>query len=241
MTIQLNIILQTPLVANHLVVYYNSRMLSTEKKWLEYSLPVMEKMRKALAATDAVLLGARSGASYTKSQEGQGEFALEYFDESYLISYPQFEARDKATEKECPPGLLFLFLHYLHAADGTALAERWIGYRELPDGMFYSQAFQGYSGARLVSTFGNDLARFREAALRAGGETLSFGDAAFMLRALPRVPLAIVYWLGDEEFPPNANVLFDASAGHYLSTDALAVLGRELCSKIIAQTRERGE
>ncbi len=241
MSIQPTIIQQTLLVANHLVVYYNSRMLSTQKKWLEYSLPVMEKIRKELVATDAVLLGARSGASYTKSQEGHGEFALDYFDESYLISYPQFEARDRATGKECPPGLLFFFLHYLHAADGTAVADRWIGYRELPDGVFYSQAFQGYSGARLISAFGNDLARFKEAALRVGGEPLSFGDAAFMVRALPRVPLAIVYWLGDEEFPPHASVLFDASAGHYLSTDALAVLGRELCSKVIAQNRQSGE
>ncbi len=241
MTIQTAIIQQTPLVANHSALYYNSPMLSTEKKWLDYSLPVMEKMRKDLAATDAILLGARSGATYTKAQEGQGEFVLGYFDESYLISYPHFEARDKATGRECPPGLLFLFLHYLHTADGTAPADRWIGYRELPDGMFYSQAFQGYSGARLVSTFGNDIARFSEAALRAGGDALSFGDAAFMVRALPRVPLAIVYWLGDEEFPPHANVLFDASAGHYLSTDALAVLGRELCSKVIAKTGERGE
>jgi hypothetical protein len=49
------------------------------------------------------------------------------------------------------------------------------------------------------------------------------------------VPLAVVYWYGDDEFPPNASVLFDASAGHYLSTDGLAVLGRELCSKIIRE------
>ena len=215
-------------------------MLSTEKKWLDYSLPVMQKMREELAATDPVVLGARSGATYAKSREDRGEFTLDYFDESYLISYPQFQARDKASGKECPPGLLFLFLHYLRTADGTPPADRWIGYRELPDGMFYSQAFQGYSGARLVSTFANDLASFKEASLRAGGDDLSFGDAAFMFRGLPRVPLAVVYWLGDDEFPPHANVLFDASAGHYLSTDALAVLGRELCSKIIAQTRQRG-
>ncbi len=208
-------------------------MLSTKKKWLEYSLPVMEKMRNKLAATDAVVLAARSGTTFQKSGGEQSELTLDYFDEAYLISYPQFQARDAATQKECPPGLLFLFLHYLHTADGTSPADRWIGYRELPDGMFYSQAFQGYSGARLVNTFGNDLTRFKDAALRAGGEELSLGDAGFMFRGLPRVPLALVYWLGDDEFEPYANVLFDASAGHYLSTDALAVLGRELCSKVI--------
>jgi len=140
-----------------------------------------------------------------------------------------------ATGKECSPGLCFLFLHYLHTADGTPPADRWISYRELPDGMFYSQAFQGYSGARLVQTFDNELGRFKEAATEAGAEELSLGDAAFMFQALPRLPLGVVYWLGDEEFAPYANVLFDASASHYLSTDGLAVLGRELCDKIIDQ------
>lgn len=208
-------------------------MLSTEKKWLDYSLPVMEQMRKELAAMDPVLLGARTGADFRKSGEGQGSFALNYFDEAYLVSCPQFQARDAKTGKECSPGLLFLFLHYFHTADGTSLADRWIGYRELPDGMFYSQAFQGYSGARLVNTFGNDLESFKKAASKVGGQGLSLGDAGFMFQGLPRVRLAVVYWFGDDEFPPHANVLFDASAGHYLSTDGLAVLGRELCSKII--------
>jgi len=210
-------------------------MLSTEKKWLDYCLPVMDKIREELAAIDGVVLAARSGAIYRKLGESHGELSLNYFDQAHVISYPQLQACEAATGKECSPGLLFLFLHYLHIADGTPPADRWISYRELPDGMFYSQAFQGYSGARLVQTFDNELGTFKEAATEAGGEELSLGDAAFMFQALPRLPLGVVYWLGDEEFAPYANVLFDASASHYLSTDGLAVLGRELCDKIIDQ------
>ena len=210
-------------------------MLSTEKKWLDYSLPVMEKMRKELAATDAVVLAARTGTTFAKSEDGRGEFTLEYVGQTYHITYPEFEARDAGTGEECWAGLRFLFLHYFQKADGAPTADRWISYRELPDGMFYYHAFQGYTGRRLVKAFVNDLAKFKEAALRIGGEQLSHGDAGFLFRGLPRVPLAVIYWMGDDEFPPDANVLFDASAGHYLSTDALAVLGRELCSKIIRQ------
>ena len=207
-------------------------MLSTEKKWLDYSLPVMEEMRKDLAAIDPVVLAARTGTEFAKSKDGD-EFTLDYIGEGYQLSFPEFEARKAKTGEECWAGLRFLFLYYFDTADGARLADRWISYRELPDGMFYVHAFQGYSGARLVKAFENDLVRFREAASKAGGEPLSHGDAGFMFRALPKVPLAVVYWAGDDEFAPNANVLFDASAGHYLSTDGLAVLGRELCSKII--------
>jgi hypothetical protein len=210
-------------------------MLSTEKKWLDYSLPVMEGIREQLAATDPVVLAARTGASFTGSTKEGGQFALEYLAQTYHVTYPRFEAREAQTGQEVWPGLRFLFLLYFQKADGTRLADRWIAYRELPDGMFYFHAFQGYTGTRLVKAFQNDLSRFRDAASLAGGEALSHGDAGYMFRPLPRVPLAVIYWVGDDEFPPNANVLFDASAGHYLSTDGLAVLGRELCSKIIRQ------
>ncbi len=208
-------------------------MLSTEKKWLDYSLPVMEGIRVELAATDAVVLAARTGTSFRGSNEGGGQFALEYLGQTYHVTYPQFEARDAQTGEEAWPGLRFLFLHYFQKADGTRPADRWIAYRELPDGMFYFHAFHGYTGTRLVKAFQNDLARFEKAASLAGGEALSHGDAGFFFQPLPRVPMAVIYWVGDDEFPPDANVLFDASAGHYLSTDGLAVLGRELCSKII--------
>ncbi len=210
-------------------------MLSTEKKWLEYSLPVMEGLRDELAAQDPVVLAARTGTTFQPSNHDLGHFEVLYLGRTYHLSYPGFEARDSETEEECWPGLRFLFLHYFHKATGTPLAHRWIAYRELPDGMFYFHAFQGYTGTRLVKTFANDLERFKEAASKVGGEAISHGDAGFLFWPLPRVPMAVLYWQGDDEFPPNANVLFDASAGHYLSTDGLAVLGRELCSKIIRQ------
>jgi hypothetical protein len=210
-------------------------VLSTEKKWLDYSLPVMEGMREELAAADPVVLAARTGTSFAGSKEGGGQFALEYLGQTYQVTYPQFEARDAQTGEEVLAGLRFLFLHYFQKADGKGPADRWIAYRELPDGLFYFHAFQGYTGTRLVKAFQNDLPRFKKAASLVGGEALSHGDAGFWFRPLPRVPLAVIYWVGDDEFPPNANVLFDASAAHYLSTDGLAVLGRELCSKIIRQ------
>jgi hypothetical protein len=65
------------------------------------------------------------------------------------------------------------------------------------------------------------------------GESLSFGDASFLFRMLPRLWLAVVLYLADDEFPANANVLFDAAASHYLPTEDLAVLGGLLAGRLI--------
>jgi hypothetical protein len=69
------------------------------------------------------------------------------------------------------------------------------------------------------------------------GESLSFGDASFLFRTLPRLWMAVVLYLADDEFPANANVLFDATASHYLPTEDLAVLGGLLAGRLIRVAR----
>ena len=72
-----------------------------------------------------------------------------------------------------------------------------------------------------------------EAAHKLDGMKLGYGDAAFAFHVLPRVPLAVIYWRGDEDFPANCQILFDASASHYLPTDLCAILGSMLTRKLL--------
>ncbi|HSJ53380.1 MAG TPA: DUF3786 domain-containing protein, partial [Anaerolineae bacterium] len=118
-------------------------------------------------------------------------------------------------------------------ADGTATADRWIAFRNLPGGLGYDAAFQARANLRLARAFGSERAAFEAAARSLKGESLSFGDASFLFRMLPRLWLAVVLYLADDEFPANANVLFDAAASHYLPTEDLAVLGGLLAGRLI--------
>lgn len=202
------------------------------EKWRKTLLPFMEKAQQELGQLDPFLLAARSGLEYEGSAR-EGRFAGDLFGQRHLINYPDFTVRLADSDEPSSPERQSMFLHYLRTADGTRLADRWISFRELPDGAFYHRAFQGYCGDRLARTFGNEPELFRQAARVVGGTRLSLGDVAFAFQALPRVPLAVIYWLGDEEFPPTAQVLFDASASHYLPTDGLAVLGNWLCDRLV--------
>jgi hypothetical protein len=128
-------------------------------------------------------------------------------------------------------------MHYLLTADGTPLGADWIAFRNLPGGLGYYGAFQGRASLRLAHAFGTDLPAFERAAQALGGERLSFGDASFSFRLLPRVWLATVLYLADDEFSASANVLFDAAASHYLPTEDLAVLGGILAGRLVKAVR----
>jgi hypothetical protein len=124
-------------------------------------------------------------------------------------------------------------LYYLSTADGTPLSGQWSGFQQLPDGAFYNRAFQGYSGDELVRHFGEDIESFRRAAELSGGNRLSFSDAGYRYLPLPRLSLAVVYWLGEESIPTKAQIIFDKVSGHYLPIDALAGMGSQLVRRII--------
>jgi hypothetical protein len=140
----------------------------------------------------------------------------------------------------CPLPTETALLQYLHLADGTLLENAWVSLRNLPHGAFYEQAFQGYSGNPLAKAFRRDLERFRAAAERMGGEPLDMGSAGSRFWAFPRVPMAVVYWSGGDEFPDNAQVLFDKSAGHYQPVEMLAHLGAILCERLIGAREAPG-
>ena len=65
------------------------------------------------------------------------------------------------------------------------------------------------------------------------GRQFHGSEQLFAFDLLPRVSVAVVYWAGDEELPPNAQVLFDAAASHYLTTDGLAVLGHHFMHRLL--------
>jgi hypothetical protein len=204
--------------------------------WEQSLEPKIAQARDELRARDPREIAERSGAVYYEIEECQGRLQVRFFGQPYTVTWPDLEVFDP-TGQRCSNPVQAVLLQYLVLADGTPLAQQWVSLRELPNGAFYERAFQSYSGNLVARAFKSDIDAFREAALQLGGEPLALGDAAFRFWALPKIPLALVYWSGGEEFPASAQVLFDASAGHYHHLEMLAHLGAMLCDRVIAVHR----
>ena len=55
---------------------------------------------------------------------------------------------------------------------------------------------------------------------------------SFQLMALPRVPLQVLLWLADEDFPAKITFLFDATVEDQLPLDVIFGLVSELCYRL---------
>ena len=160
-------------------------------------------------------------------------FRLPLWGQEINLAWPEFMAHDAQSGAALSTMNLAMLAYYFHTADGTYPSGTWIAFTELPDGKFYTAAFQGYTGSELVKVFGNDIAAFTAAAELSGGKRETFGDAAFAFKALPNVRLLAVGWQGDEDFPPSYRILFDGHSRHQMTTDACAILGSTLTRQLI--------
>ncbi len=166
----------------------------------------------------------KSGAGYD-----DGAFKLRFFNRNFLISYPDIEVKEVGAKATPPEFIQLLLLHYLATATGKEVADRWIGYRNLPGAYLFESKFRQGAIDPLISAFGKDIEGFRQAGLSLGGVPMTrTGDAAFRFLALPRIPMACILYLGDEEVPSSISILYDASAPYYLPTEDLFLVGNYL-------------
>ena len=192
------------------------------------------ELRLRLQKLNPESLASRTGSQFIRSDFESGEFHLLYWGNAVRLSFPGFKATEVDTGKELGPALQALLMYYFVTSDGVSQAGRWISFTDLPDGRFYTQAFQGYTGGELVRVFQDDHEQFKSAAKKLAGERQSLGDISYSFQLLPRIALLAVYWRGDEDFPSSYQILFDEAAAHHLPTDACAIAGSMLTRQLIS-------
>ena len=202
----------------------------------------LAELRKLLEEKNPDDLATKSGTRYKSIDQENGQFHTQLWDRSIVFAFPDFVASDEQTLDVLGASSQALLLYYFVTCDGTPASGQWVSFSELPDGRFYNQAYQGYSGGRLAQVFKNDFEALCQVAENLGGKRVYLlGDAAYEFQVLPLVTLLVVTWQGDEEFQSTYQILFDAAVSHHLPTDACAILGSNLTSRLIAEMESLNE
>ena len=172
-------------------------------------------------------------AGFEKS--GENGFEIPFLDRVYEISFPEFDFKDLSDEdKEVPLQEQVLILHYLISEDKQTPAGKWIAYREIPGAAFYFSAFVKRAIDPLKKVFGQNKSGLIKASRKVDGKAVEPGDAAFEFKLFPRVSLQVILWEGDDEFPPEANILFDETIGDIFSPEDAAWLAGMLVYRLIS-------
>ena len=164
-------------------------------------------------------------------------FRFPFLDRIYRVGFPRFEFEEAGGKKEIPLQEQVLILHYMSAGEIPEATGHWISYREIPGATFYYGAFLKRAVNPLKKVFGHNLTDLSRAAEKLNTKKIDNGDVALEIKVLPAVPLQLILWKADDEFPAEANILFDSTIGQILSPEDVAWLASMVVYRLMALAR----
>jgi len=176
---------------------------------------------------DPVEAAARTGAKW----DGR-EFTLKLLGREYAISHPDYAIRALDAGGLPPLPVQTFLLRYLLESKEVAWKGEWKTFREMPWGEMYIKPYTGRVLTRAAFTFGFRTAAMKAACEKMGAEAVKHGDAGYRFDLIGGYQMQILVWEGDDEFPPNAQVLYSDNFAEGFAAEDRVVAGDILISSI---------
>ena len=125
-----------------------------------------------------------------------------------------------------------LVLHYLSIASRPLFGELKLTFAEIPGAITYDKVYQGRVIGRFCYTAGRDQATLTAAAAALDGRESDGGDKAFEFRIFPKLPMKLIWYAADDEFPPSATILLPENIFPALSIEDIVVLSEQLVARM---------
>jgi hypothetical protein len=116
---------------------------------------------------------------------------------------------------------------------------RWTAFADLPGAHTYKPTYRKRGPLRIIGRYGANpeaLLEFSGEPWFVPGDELSgaekYGDLSIGVKTFPRIPVLVVLYRGDDEFPPEGNILFGKDVLHHLPLEDVAVLAGEIASHL---------
>lgn len=117
---------------------------------------------------------------------------------------------------------IYVFIiHYLLTSKEIEISNEWISEKDISGGATFFRGPHEIPTKILCSRFKNDVSEFNAICEQAHGLPLNMADAAYGFRITPRIPVAVLHWKGDEDFPAETNIIYDKTISVHLATDII--------------------
>ena len=160
------------------------------------------------------------------------KFYVTLLGREFAISHPNYaiEALDGGVIPPLPTQTFLL--RWLLEGKAVAAEGNFLTFREMPWGEMYIKPYTGRVLTRAAFTFGTRINAFRAAAEKMGATALKHGDAGYEFTLLDDYRIQLLVWEGDDEFPPNAQVIYSDNFAQGFAAEDRVVAGDILISTI---------
>ncbi|MGN0335085.1 MAG: DUF3786 domain-containing protein [Lachnospiraceae bacterium] len=160
------------------------------------------------------------------SLKTEGEFlTLYHFDRKFGVHKTTGEIVSlEDTEPVTQNIKLNIYTFFWYSSPVAFFMDDWVSFASLKSAGVFGPAFQTGIHEVLARTFAGHTSELSAALEAMGGHKLSVGDVGYEISAFHEIPMRIIFWDKDEEFPAQANLLFDRSASQYIHVESIVTI-----------------
>ena len=198
----------------------------------------LEIAKKEISKKNPLHVCRLSGGQFIEKANESDKIHIKFLNRMISISWPDL-IFSQDSDKEIKIKEKILILHYLNNAKKEDLTGDLIAYQEIPSARFYLSAFNARSRDPFIAAFGENPDKLLVVAQELfAAQMASMGDVSVTIQAFPKVPITLIIWQGDDEFPPNGTILFDSSIkDNLLSAEDISELVSMIVYPLIAKAQ----
>ena len=138
-------------------------------------------------------------------------YAVNLLGDTYTVNLDDKTVLSDSCNVPAKEYLALLILHYLIGSlkGGYVPSDEWVSFKEIEGGEIYYPAYRNSVIEPLLRKYGRHPENILAAIERFKGRRLDISDAAIEVETFPEVKIRVVLWKADEEFGPEASILYD--------------------------------
>ena len=164
-----------------------------------------------------------------------GDLPIESFGRLYMISREDGRVRDveKPDRKLSYQTVLSIYHLFYFSAKRPVNSGRFVPFRDVKRCAPFDPAFKKLILMPFARAFEGRKELLIEAGEKLGYKRIKYSDAGFEARAFECMPVQILFWDGDDEFPAQANILFDENITDFTHEETVVVIGENAVRSLV--------
>lgn len=153
---------------------------------------------------------------------------VKFLSDTYSVDLAKKQVLSNSCNIPAKDHISIISLHYLFrkikSKELPGLTGEWIDFNQVEGGEIYFPTFKKRTIDHIIKKFGTDPGLLVKSAERFPSKKGDTGDVSVIIYPFAEIPILVTAWKSDDEFGPDANILYDKSIKDILCTEDIVVL-----------------